>query len=392
LDFDDSPTEAALRAEARAWLEGYAPAPDRARGEPVSVLAGFDDSPDAIARAREWQRALAGGGWAAITWPVEHGGRGAGPLEAIVLAEELARVAAPSSIFAIGIGMIGPTIIAHGSAAQQGRYLPPMLDGREIWCQLWSEPSAGSDLAGLSARAVRDGDDYVVSGQKVWTSGAQYSQFGLGLFRTDVAAPKHRGITCLIVDMSSPGIEVRPLRQMTGAAHFNEVFLDSVRVPVDNRVGDENDGWRVARTTMMNERLAAGGLGSFASGFGALARLAVERHRHLDRWVRQELSRVYTQSKLFELTTARVRTSLGKGMIPGPEGSILKLAAAQLGTAMADTGVSLLGPDGALDGVDAPEGGRWTDAVLSAFAMHIGGGTDEIQRNIIAESVLGLPR
>jgi alkylation response protein AidB-like acyl-CoA dehydrogenase len=360
--------------------------------ERISVLSGFDDDPAAIEHAKQWQRTLAEGGWAAITWPVEFGGRAAGPLEAVVLAEEMNKFELPANVCTIGVQMIGPTIIAHGSADQHERYLRPMLEGREVWCQLWSEPGAGSDLAGLSSRAVRDGDSYVLTGQKVWTSGAHYSQFGLGLFRSDPTAPKHKGITALIVDMSSPGIDIRPLRQITGDAHFNEVFFDDVRVPVANRVGDENDGWRVGRTTMMNERYAAGAMGSAIGPFRALAHLAADEGRTSEPAARQRLAYVYTLSLLFDLTTARVRTSLAKGMIPGLEGSILKLAAAQLGTAVADTGCNLLGPSGVLVGENATERGRWVDALLGSFAMHIGGGTDEIQRNIIGEVVLGLPR
>ena len=268
MDFDDSPREAEFRAEARAWLEQHAPLRTDAT-ERISVLSGFDDDPAAVEKAKHWQRTLADGGWAAITWPVEFGGRAAGPLEAVVLAEEINRFELPANVCTIGVSMIGPTLIAHGDDAQRQRYLRPMLEGREVWCQLWSEPGAGSDLAGLSSRAVRDGDSYILNGQKVWTSGAHYSQFGLGLFRSDPTVPKHKGITCLIVDMASPGIEIRPLRQITGDAHFNEVFFDDVRVPVENRVGEENEGWRVGRTTMMNERYAAGALGSALGPFRA---------------------------------------------------------------------------------------------------------------------------
>ncbi len=307
-------------------------------------------------------------------------------------AEELNRFELPANVCTIGVAMIGPTIIAHGTEEQQKRYLKPMLEGREVWCQLWSEPGAGSDLAGLTSRAVRDGDDYVLTGQKVWTSGAHYSDFGLGLFRSDPSAPKHHGITCLIVDMRSPGIDIRPLRQITGDAHFNEVFFDEVRVPVANRVGEEHEGWRVGRTTMMNERYAAGAMGAALGPYRALAHLAAETGAAADPRTRQTLARVYTLSLLFDLTTARVRSSLARGMIPGLEGSILKLAAAQLGTALADAGCTLLGPGGVLTGTDGPEGGRWPDALLGSIAMHIGGGTDEIQRNIIGEVVLGLPR
>ena len=391
MDFDDSPREAEFRAEARAWLEQHARLRTDAT-EKITVLSGFDDSPEALTKAREWQRLLAAGGWAAITWPAALGGRDAGPLEALVWAEELNRFELPTNIFSIGIAMIGPTIIAHGTPEQQSRYLKPMVEGREVWCQLWSEPGAGSDLASLSSKAVRDGDHYVLTGQKVWTSGAHYCDFGLGLFRSDPSAPKHHGITALIVDMRSPGIDIRPLRQITGDAHFNEVFFDEVRVPVENRVGDEHEGWRVGRTTMMNERFAAGAMGAALGPYHALAHLATETGAAADPRTRQALARVYTLSLLFDLTTARVRTSLARGMIPGVEGSILKLFASQVGTALTETGCELLGPAGVLTGGDGPEAGRWPAALLGSIAMHIGGGTDEIQRNIIGEVVLGLPR
>jgi alkylation response protein AidB-like acyl-CoA dehydrogenase len=391
MDFEDSPREAAFRAEVRAWFEQHAvPAPPSSAQ--LSVLEGFDDRPETVARAKEWQRRLGEAGWAAITWPAEHGGRGAGPLEAIVFGEELARYDIPLQLFTIGIGMIGPTLIAHGTAAQQARYLPPMLRGDEIWCQLWSEPEAGSDLASLRTRADRDGDDFVLNGQKVWTSGAHYSDLGLGVFRSDVDVPKHRGISALIVPMDAPGITIRPLRQINGASHFSEVFFDDVRVPAANLVGELHDGWRVARTTMMNERLSAGVMRSLTASVQPLLELARRTGRAEGRVERQRLAHAYTQARLFDLTTARVRTALSHHAIPGPEVSILKLFAALAGTELADLGAEILGPSGLLWGDDGPDGGRWASGVLASFAMHIGGGTDEIQRNIIGETVLGLPR
>jgi acyl-CoA dehydrogenase len=310
----------------------------------------------------------------------------------MALAEELARFEAPGEVFRIGTAMIGPTIIAHGTDEQRARYLGPMLRGEEIWCQLWSEPDAGSDLAALATRAVRDGDDFVLDGQKVWTSGAHYSQWGLGIFRTDPDVPKHEGISCLIVDMATPGITIRPLRQVTGAAHFNEVFFDGARVPVANLVGDLHDGWRVARTTLMNERFAAGALDTSEAAFAALLGVARARGTTADPLVRQGLARIYGLGRLADLTSARVRAGIRAGGIPGVEGSILKLALATLFTERADLGMRLLGPAGTLLGDGAPEGGRWPDAVLGSFALHIGGGTDEVQRNIVGEVVLGLPR
>jgi alkylation response protein AidB-like acyl-CoA dehydrogenase len=396
MHFDDSPAEAEFRAEVRAWLDRHA----KLRSESehtLSPLGAFRDDEGAIAEARAWQAQLAEARLAAIHWPAEHGGRDASPLESMVRAEELARYDVPGEVFSIGIAMIGPTIIAHGTDEQKARFLRPMLRGEEIWCQLWSEPDAGSDLAGLTTRAVLDGDEYVVDGQKVWTSGAHYSDWGLGIFRTNPEMPKHKGITCMIVDMSTPGITVRPLRQMTGGAHFNEVFFDGARVPAANVVGDVDDGWRVARTTLMNERYAAGAMdasdGAFAALVGVARRASADgRPGSADPKMRQELARIYTLGRLTELTSARVRTNLARAMIPGIEGSILKLALAELVTERADLGLRLLGASGGLHGGDAPEGGRWAAALVGSFAVHIGGGTDQVQRNIIGERVLGLPR
>jgi alkylation response protein AidB-like acyl-CoA dehydrogenase len=259
-----------------------------------------------------------------------------------------------------------------------------MLRGDEVWCQLWSEPGAGSDLARLATRAELDPTtgEFVVNGQKVWTSGAHYCAFGLGIFRSDPEAPKNRGISALIVDMASPGITVRPLRQMTGGANFNEVFFDDVRVPAENLVGELHGGWTVAITTMMNERFAVGSVQSPSGAFPALAALASSR---ADPVARQRLADVYILGRLFDLTTARVRSALSRGAIPGVEGSILKLAVATLGSRQAELALHLLGPHATLTG-------DWQAAFLGAPAVHIGGGTDEIQRNIIGEHVLGLPR
>ena len=391
MDFDDTPEEAAFRAEVRSWLDGNAKLKVDVE-QALSPMGAYRDDPDSVAEAKRWQATLAEARWTAIHWPEAHGGRDATALQSTVLSEELSRYDVPDALFAIGLAMIGPTLIAHGTEAQKARYLEPMRRGEEIWCQLWSEPDAGSDLASLSTRAERDGDEFVLHGQKVWTSGAHYCDYGLGIFRTDPTVPKHKGISCLIVDLRTPGITIRPLRQITGAAHFNEVFFDGARVPASNLVGDQDDGWRVARTTLMNERHATGSLGSVQAAFDAVAGLAAATGTAADPLVRQELARVFTLGRIFDLTNARVRTSMARGQIPGVEGSILKLAIAQHGTAVAELGAGLLGAAGTLVGDDAPEAGRWPDALLGSFAMHIGGGTDEVQRNIVGELVLGLPR
>ena len=403
MDFEDSPAEAAFRAEARAWLAVHAEprrGDDDATG--VGIFSGqAAHGDDHVERARTWQRTLAEHGWAALAWPREVGGRGASLVELLIWHEELAGYRVPPQIFEIGLAMLGPTIIAHGTDAQKARYLEPMRRGDEIWCQLWSEPSAGSDLAGLRSTAELDegAAELVLNGQKVWTSGAHYSRFGLGIFRSDPDVPKHKGITCLIVPMDAPGIEVRPLRQMTGGAHFNEVFFTDVRVPLDNVVGALHGGWAVARTTMVFERMAASGLNPPSRSVPRLIALAQRAPRGAlgataaqDPTVRQHLADLHTRARLFDLTTARVRTSLSQGAMPGPESSILKLAAAQLSTRMADVAMEVLGARGLLDGDDAGADLGWIEAFLGAPALRIGGGTDEIQRSIVGEQVLGLPR
>ncbi len=379
MDFRDSPTEAAFRAEARAFL---------AANMPEKSASAYDDSVDEealVAASKAWQRQLFDAGWAALLWPVEYGGRGLGPIEMIIWNQELARAGIGETIFVVGIGMAGPTIIAHGSDAQKERFLAPMLRGDEIWCQLFSEPGAGSDLASLSCRAVRDGDDWIVSGQKTWCSGGHYADWGILLARTDPSVPKHRGITYFLLDMRSPGIELRPLRMMTGGAHFNEVFLEEVRIPDAQRLGAAGEGWAAAMTTLLNERMAIGGIERWFS-WDELAEHARQNHQHLEPVLRDELARLYVESKSLELLNARVTTKLGHGMIPAAESSVMKLAMARVLTRAGDLGLRLAGPD-ALRGR-----GPWQQRFLTSPSMHIAGGTDEIQKNVVAERVLGLPR
>jgi alkylation response protein AidB-like acyl-CoA dehydrogenase len=406
MDFTDSPEEAAFRAEVRAWLGSHARElgpHERRTGGVTAMLSSetADDDAQMVDAARAWQRRLADGGWVGLTWPKEYGGRDLTPIQLVIWSEELANFDTPPDIFGIGLGMIGPTIIAHGTEEQKQRYLKPMLSGEDIWCQLWSEPNAGSDVASLQTRAVRDDDGpgvrgapagWVLNGQKVWTSGAHYAQMGLIIARTDPDAPKHRGITCFIVDMSAPGIDVRPLRQITGGANFNEVFLSDVRIPDANRVGDVNDGWRVALTVLMNERMSVAGnlnVSALADPLVDLARRtgAIERSD-----VRQHLAEIYVRATLLTLTGHRVTTKIAKGAIPGPEGSIAKLVWADLMTDIAAAGLDLLGPQGALTGHSAPDEGLWSSTHLFSPGIHLGGGTDEVMRNIIGERVLGLPK
>ncbi|MFN2543385.1 MAG: acyl-CoA dehydrogenase family protein [Actinomycetota bacterium] len=377
MDFNDSPPEAAVRAEARAWLESAFP--EWLHEHPARFAYDLE-------RARSWHRRLFEGGWAAPSWPPDFGGRGFGPAESMVWEQEKTRVGADIPFDIPGFGMAGPTIIFHGTPQQKGRYLPPLIRGDETWCQLFSEPEAGSDLAAVRTRAERDGDEWVVTGQKVWSSGAHEADRGILLARFDPELPKHKGLVYLLIDMRAAGIEVRPLKQMDGGSHFNEVFLEGVRVPDADRLGEPGEGWRVAMTTLMHERVSLGGMMSgFAVAFDRLADLAGngERARPL---TRQGLARVYTQHRLLELLSARIVSKLGRGQIPDAEGSIMKLVLANLVSDAAELAVELLGPEGML------ADGELQQAFLGSRAFHIGGGTDEVQRNVIAERVLGLPR
>ncbi len=265
-----------------------------------------------VRQSKAWQRTLFDGGWAGITWPKEYGGRGGTPIEAIIFAQEQARFDVPTSVFAQGIGMAGPTIMAHGTDGQKERFLEPMLRGEEVWCQLFSEPGAGSDLAALATSAVRDGDEFLVNGQKVWTSSAHFSDWGILLARTDFDAPKHRGITYFLVDMTTPGIDVRPLRQATGAAHFNEVFLTDVRIPADNVVGAVNGGWGVIMTTLTNERTMIGTGAGVGDAFGDIVRLAREFGRTGDPVVRQALADTYIRLQLLKYLGWRIQTAVSR--------------------------------------------------------------------------------
>jgi alkylation response protein AidB-like acyl-CoA dehydrogenase len=395
MDFNDTPEEAAFRAEVRAWLDGNAQrlgANERAPG-----LAEGRGSPGAVQRAQEWQAKKADAGWACITWPVEYGGRGASAIQSVIWNQEESRYKTPLNLFGIGQGMLGPTIMAHGTDEQKQRYLRPMLRGEEIWCQLFSEPSAGSDLAGLRTTAVRHGDDWLINGQKIWTTGAHYCKWGMIVTRTDPGAAKHEGITYFIVDMKSPGIEIRPIKQINGVSGFNEVFFTDVRVPDRNRVGGVNDGWRGAITTLMNERASIGGGGAGGPDFADLVTLAKQitwdgRPAFEDRSVRQRLASFYIRLKGLQYTGYRTQTALSRGAIPGPEGSIGKLVGAPLRQAMASFAVDLLGPAGAMmeAGMTAQDG-AWQQTYLASPGLRIAGGTDEILRNIIAERILRLP-
>ncbi len=386
MDFEDTPEEAAFRAEAREWLQANAPRRgDEGGGGLLSVLGREIGSESELKRAREWQAKAAADGWAGIHWPREFGGRGATLIEQVIWGQEAGAFDVPDHVFRIGTGLGGPTVIAHGTEEQQHRFLPPLLSGEEIWCQLFSEPGAGSDLASLRTAAVRDGDEWVVNGQKVWTSGAQYSKWGFLLARTDPDAPKHRGITWFLIDVESPGIEIRPLRQMTGQSHFGEVFFTDARVPAANVVGDVNDGWRVAQTTLLHERSMMGefGVGRVLEGLTELAR---EVGRVDDPRVRQELADLHARAEAIRFIGYRIVTAISHGGFPGAEASVVKLAMARLLNDAGDLGTRLAGPAG------VALANEWWDTLLAAPALRIAGGSDEVQRNIIGERVLGLPK
>jgi alkylation response protein AidB-like acyl-CoA dehydrogenase len=376
----DSPRQAEIRAEARAFLA------ERVKRWKQRHRLG-DQPPFPLQAMREWQRTLADGGWGAPMWPPEYGGRGFGPVEGAVWSQERARAGAAIPFNIVGFGMAGPTIIVHGTPEQKQRYISPLLRGDEIWCQLFSEPGAGSDLSAVQTRAERDGEHWVVNGQKVWSSDADLADFGILLARHDPSLPQRKGLSFFIVDMHAPGVEVRPLRQLNGDAHFSEVFLTDVRIPDTDRVGEPGEGWSVARTTLLYERMS---LGDVTAGitfpFAKLVRIAKERG-HTDEVTRHDLVSIYTQERLLSSLNNRIMSKLGKGEIPTAEGSILKLMLSSLGTDAATLGVRLLGGDGALMSPGGPQ-----EAFLWERAMHIGGGTDEVQRNQIAERVLGLPR
>jgi alkylation response protein AidB-like acyl-CoA dehydrogenase len=388
MHIGDSADEAAFRADARAWLEQHATRRDPTKRR---KQAATDDDQAAHARAcRRWQRVLYDGGWAGITWPKRFGGRGGKPWQAAIFAEEQSKFDVETGVFAVAHGMVAPTLMVHGTDPQRG-HLDAMLRGDEVWAQLFSEPEAGSDLANLGTRAVLDGNEWVVNGQKVWTSGAQYSEYAILLARTDRDAPKHAGITYFIVDMRAPGIEVRPLRQITGVAHFNEVFLTDVRIPAENVIGEVNGGWKVARTTLSNERAMIGG-GNTAWTIDELIELARSFDRTDDPVIRQGLARAHSRAEVLKFMAYRMRTSLARGETPGVIASTMKLFYARHWAQTTSLAVELEGAHGMMWGHSAVDDGLWQQTFCGQYAVRIGGGTDEIQGNVIGERALGLPR
>jgi alkylation response protein AidB-like acyl-CoA dehydrogenase len=371
------------RSQARAWLAEHFPG-----------LTG-DRPGEELASAKAFQAALYDAGYAGISWPADYGGQGLGQAEQQIFAEEAAGYDLPSRPFMVGIGMCGPTLVDLGTPAQRQRYIRPLLRGEEIWCQLFSEPGAGSDVASLQTRAVRDGAEWVLTGQKVWTSGAQYSDFGAVLARTDPGQPKHAGLTMFVLDMHQPGVTVRPLVDMTGSAPFNEVFLDQARVPADEVLGEVGGGWRAAVTMLSHERLSIGGMRLRRSAGVSYASL-VARARRLgaaaDPLVRDSLAGLYADERVLELFNARLRAQSAAGRPPGSRGSVAKLAGALVLHRAVETAGLLAGPAAVAWETGDPGAAQLATGIVSAPASSIAGGTNEIQRTIIGERVLGLPR
>ncbi|MDB5065550.1 MAG: acyl-CoA dehydrogenase [Chloroflexi bacterium] len=391
MDFSLSPEEARFRDEVRGWLRDHLD--DVVR----EAAAGHEE----IERRREWQRRVHEAGFAGVSWPRELGGQGGTLMQEVIVNQEMAAARAPDMLNVIGLYMAGPTILAHGTPEQKARYIPPLLRADEIWCQGFSEPNSGSDLASLRTRAVADGDDFVVSGQKVWTTLAHVARWCILLSRTDASESAHAGLTYLIVDMRSPGVEVRPLRQITGDAEFNEMYFTDVRVPRANLLGEVGGGWRVAMTTLMHERATLG------VGLQVRSRIALDElcalarttlvdgvPRSADPVVRQRIAQLVIEVEAMRINGLRGLSRVLHGEQPGPEGSVNKLMWSELNQRIAETALDLLGPYGTLaEGEErAPRAGRWAYGYLRSRANSIEGGTSEVLRNILAERVLGLPR
>ena len=385
MDFNDTPEEARFREEASAWLAENAPTDDTFRA--LSPLE----------QAKVWQKRKYDAGWACIGWAPEFGGRGASAIEEVIWRQEESQYDLPANFFLIGQGMIGPTLMAWASDEDKARFLPPLASGEEVWCQLFSEPAGGSDLAALRTRAERDGDDWVINGQKIWTSGAHYSDYGVIVVRTDPTVPKHKGLSYFCVDMKAPGVEIKPIKQLTGDSDFNEVYFTDVRVSDSQRLGEVGQGWQVSLTTLMNERAAIGG--SFGQmdvslAMSVAAEVEIDGRPALeDAAVRARIADWYVQEAGLKYTGYRSLTALSRGALPGPENSIGKLVGAPKMQAMSSYLMDLLDASGAIaDEALAAKAGIIQRAYMGAPGLRIAGGTDEIMANIIAERVLGLPQ
>jgi len=395
MDFSDSPEEAAFRAEVRAFIDANAPhylQEDLERSGFGNTNTGDYDG---LEEAKKWQKAKAEHGWACLLWPQAYGGRGASPIENVIWGQEEGVYARLSATFIIGQGMCAPTMMAFASEEHKMRYLPKLASGEEVWCQLFSEPHGGSDLAGLRTSAEKDGDEWIINGQKIWTSGAQHSDYGILITRTDPSVAKHKGLTMFFLDMKSPGVKVVPIKQATGHSEFNEVYFDNVRIPDDQRLGEVGEGWRVSITTLMNERMAIGG--GIATGFPEIHELVsctnIRGQPALeDANVQSKLADWYVKSSGLKNNANRMITALSKGELPGPENSIGKLVAGNMMQDIAKFAIDLQGPGGVLVDPEVAEGAaRFQAMLLRSPAVRIEGGTDQILRNIIGERVLGLP-
>ncbi|MEO0963220.1 MAG: acyl-CoA dehydrogenase family protein [Pseudomonadota bacterium] len=395
MDFDDTKEEAAFRKECHDWLSQNARLKS-ASGENSRNRSNMSDD-ELVKRAKEWQAKKAAAGYAQITWPKEWGGRGGTPIESVIYSQEEAKFSVPGGVFEIGLGMCVPTVMTYADPETCERFVGPALRGEEIWCQLFSEPAAGSDVAGIRTKAEKDGDEWVINGQKVWTSGAQFSDFGIIITRTDPNVPKHKGLTMFWLDMKSPGVEVRPIKQMSGDSGFNEVFFTDVRVKDSQRLGEVGQGWKSAITTLMNERLAVGG-GAGAGDFGEL--LALARSTEMEEGaaiaqssVREKIADWYVESQGLKLNRFRTITALSKGTAPGPEASIGKIVSAPKMQDLAAFAMDMEDMGGIItDRSIAPLNGGFQAQWFGAAGYRIAGGTDEILRNIVAERVLGLPQ
>ncbi len=383
MDLDDTPEQVAYRARVRGWLEEH-------RHE-APVLRGpnaLTDEQEIIAARRVWQGKLAEGGLAGVTWPKEYGGQGLGPIEQVICGQEIARAEVPNVLDSIGIGMLGPTIIAHGSDEQKSRYLGPMLHGDEVWCQLFSEPAAGSDLAAVQTRARQEDDGtWRLSGQKVWTTNAQFASYGLLLARTDLDVPKHNGLTMFIVPIEAEGVTVRGLRQISGEAEFNEVFFDDVELAEDAVVGGVGNGWGTALTTLMFERVTIG-LGGEAMGYSAgrfAEAIAADPNARVDSEIRHVAGEISSELLGVRFTGYRTLTALQRGQIPGPEAGLAKVTIVNCAIRAGDLIADVVGPEA------LGEGSEWAYMISFLPGLKSAGGTEEILRNTVGERVLGLP-
>ena len=395
MNFDDTPQEAAFRVEAREWVAANAPKQYEAELSQASLGRIKLKTGDMVEVGKAWQKKKFDAGWACLSWPKAFGGRGATPIEKVIWQQEEGVYGKLTQPFQIGEGMCGPTLMAFGHEEDKHRRLPKLASGEEIWCQLFSEPAGGSDVAGLRTRAERDGDDWIVNGQKIWTSGAHYADYGLLITRTDPNVPKHKGLTMFFLDMRSKGVEVKPIKQANGMQEFNEVYFTDVRIPDSQRLGDVGDGWNVSLTTLMNERMSIGS--RLATGFPEIFAFcndfAGDDGPVIDNpAVRAKLADWAVKSSGLKYTAYRSLSALSKGERPGPENSIGKLVAGTMVQDIAAFAMDLQGAAGVVtDPATAEAAGRFQAMWLGAPGMRIAGGTDEILRNIIAERVLGLP-